>query len=133
MIWTIEHIEALNFVKIDCEGSFTLGEIIQMTDDIVALPHWSPGIDLFFNCQKMDFSKTDMDILREASNNHQRHDKLIGHCKVALLMKSPRDFGLGRQYEMLTEGKASAQIRIFLDEAKALEWILADKTMTAEN
>jgi hypothetical protein len=30
----------------------------------------------------------------------------------------------GRQYEIITEGKVSAKVRVFQDENEALEWLL---------
>ncbi len=38
-------------------------------------------------------------------------------------MKSLTDFARGRQFELLTEHDMEAEISVFLDEDKALEWL----------
>lgn len=61
--------------------------------------------------------------MRAAAENHVAHDERIGTGRAAVLMKAPADYGRGRQFELLTEGRISATMRIFLDEAEAIAWL----------
>jgi len=61
--------------------------------------------------------------MRKASFNHEDNDEWIGNSKIAFLMNSVGDFGLGRQYEILTDGRVSARIHVFVDEETATRWL----------
>lgn len=38
-------------------------------------------------------------------------------------MRSPSDYGRGRQFELMMEDRISASLCIFLDEAEARDWL----------
>jgi hypothetical protein len=76
--------------------------------------------------RRLDFGETGLAAMRQASENHVANDDRIGRGKAAVLMRSPADYGRGRQFEMLTEGRVGATVQIFLDEAQALRWLLEE-------
>jgi hypothetical protein len=39
-------------------------------------------------------------------------------------MNTPVNYVLGRQFQLLTEGKVDARVQIFLNEAEAIRWLL---------
>jgi hypothetical protein len=124
MTWEIEYVKSRNFVKVVTGGVFNLNDYIEMAEDILSREFWRPGLDVLFDYRKADFSKTTFEVVMAASRNHQKNDERIGGGKSAILMKSRSDYGLGRQFEMVSEGKVSSNLYIFLDEREALEWLL---------
>ena len=86
-------------------------------------PDWRPGTDVLFDHRNLSFSDANLGAMYQAATNHLRNDDRIGNGKAAVLMRSPSDFGRGRQFEMLTDGRISATLCVFLDEAEALEWL----------
>ena len=123
MNWTIEKNENKNFFKIVTEGLFSVEDHQRMIVEITSRADWKPGMNAFFDNRKLDFSRSDISIMREAANNHVQNDPLIGNGRSAILMKTTTDFARGRQFEILTDNKISTFLRIFSDEAKALEWL----------
>lgn len=123
MNWTIEYIKKGNFVKVTVEGDFSLGELEKMDEDIFRQKFWRPGMNVLFDHRKLDFGVTDIEMMRGASQLHVKNNEKIGNGKAAFLMKSLPDFARGRQFELLTESKVSAKMRVFKDEDEALEWI----------
>lgn len=123
MNWVVEHREHRAFVTIKTAGTFSIEDHMRMIEDIVTRDFWKPGTDIFFDHRNMQFGKTDIELMRSASANHKKYDKLIGDGRAAILMKSLTDFGRGRQFELLSSDKISAKLRIFLEEKAALEWI----------
>lgn len=123
MNWEVEHRAHRAFVIIKTAGTFSIEDHMRMIEDIVTRDFWKPGTDIFFDHRNLQFGKTDIELMRSASANHKKYDKLIGDGRAAILMKSLTDFGRGRQFELLSSDKISAKLRIFLEEKAALEWI----------
>ncbi|MET0752843.1 MAG: hypothetical protein ABWZ66_05700 [Pyrinomonadaceae bacterium] len=125
MNWTVENIENQPYIKVVTGGDFSIDEQLKMIEDITSRDFWRPGTDVLFDHRKLDFGVTDINLIRKASDNHIRNDAKIGNGKAAILMKSLPDFARGRQFELLTESKVSAKLRIFKDEDEAIKWLLA--------
>jgi hypothetical protein len=124
MDWTVEHNAAQGYVTVRTRGEFTLRDHLQMIEDIVSRDFWRPGTAVLFDHRELDFGATGIAAMRQASENHVEHDERIGRGRAAVLMRSPADYGRGRQFEMLTDGRVEAQVQIFLDEDEALRWLL---------
>ena len=94
-----------------------------MIQEVVSQKFWKPGTNLLIDDRKVEFSGTDVDLIRKVSENFRSFGKEIGDGKVAILMDSLTDYARGRQFELLTDYKMSAEIRAFMDEEKALDWL----------
>jgi hypothetical protein len=124
MEWTVEDRAAQGFVVVRTTGQFTLRDHLRMTEDILSRDFWRPGTAVLFDHRALDFGATGLAAMRQASETHVAHDDRIGGGRAAVLMRTPADYGRGRQFEMLTDGRVGAQMQIFLDEAEALRWLL---------
>jgi hypothetical protein len=125
MKWTFEYVEDMGYIKIVSEGEFSAGEAVQLIEDLLSQPYWRKGIPVLVDNRKLDYSGGGTTAIKEASKFHIANDERIGNGKSALLMKSVTDFGLGRQYELLTDESVSANLHIFMDENQALRWLLS--------
>lgn len=125
MNWEVFKPEEQPFVTVVTNGNFNIKDHLKMIEDVVSRDFWLPGMNVFFDHRKLNFGSTDITIFRGASANHAQNDERIGDGKAAILMKSIADFGRGRQYELITDPKVSAKLRIFLDEREALQWLIA--------
>lgn len=127
MNWTVDKIQEQSFITVVTENDFNLSDHRKMVEDIVTRDFWKPGTDVLFDHRKLRFGSADYSVMREASITHQKYEKQIGGGKAAILMKSRADFGRGRQFELLTESRASARFHIFLDETQAVNWLLSNR------
>jgi hypothetical protein len=126
MEWTVEHKQAQDYVIVATRGEFALHDHVRMIEDIVSRGFWRPGTAVLFDHRSLDFGAVGFGGMRQAAANHVAQDDRIGSGKAALLMRTPADYGRGRQFEMLTDGVVSATVQIFLDETEALRWLLDD-------
>ena len=124
MNWTVEKLENPQYVRVITDGEFSARDQLKMIEDITSRDFWRPGMDVLFDHRHLDFGSTDINLMRQAGNNHVQYNDKIGNGKAAILMKSLPDFARGRQFELLTESKVSAKLRIFKDEKEAVEWLL---------
>jgi hypothetical protein len=123
MRWTVEPGGEGGYVVVATAGTFDVSDHLRMTEDILSRPYWVPGTPVLFDHRQLDFGDAGFRAMQEAGANHLTNDARIGDGKAAILMSSPVDFGRGRQFELLTEGRRSARLRIFLDEGEALAWL----------
>lgn len=124
MHWTVELPTAADgYATVTTSGSFNVVDHRRMIDDIVGRPDWRPGTDALFDHRNLSFDQADLSTMYQAATNHLNEDARIGSGKAAIVMRSLGDFARGRQFEMLTEGRISATLHVFLDEAEAREWL----------
>ncbi len=132
MNWTVEKLETEPFVRVAPEGVFDPDEHCRMLEDLLTREFWKPGMPVLFDFRKLEFTGTNIEDVREASLNRRNNEARIGDGKSAFLMKSLTDFARGRQFQLLTEDKVSAELHIFMEEDKALRW-LENKILSAES
>lgn len=125
MNWLAEYIKDKNYVRIVAEGNFTVADQLQMMEDITKREYWQPGTNILCDFRKLEFDTDSLAAIREVSANRQKKENEIGSGKSALLMNTLADYGRGRQYQLLTESKVSAKIRVFTDEKESLDWLLS--------
>lgn len=124
MNWSIEYNENPNYVRINYEGLFSVDEQTTAIEDLLSRKFWKPGTPILIDHRKFDFGETSIPLIRQTADFHQKNDDRIGAGRIAVIMKSLSDFGRGRQFELISKGKISARFEIFLEEEKALEWLL---------
>jgi len=128
MRWTVEKFEAEPFARVASEGVFNADEHRRMLEDLLARDFWKPGTPVLFDFRNLEFTGTNIEDVREASSNRREKDANLGNGKSAFLMKSLTDFARGRQFQLLTEDKVASELRIFMREDDALNW-LENKTL----
>jgi hypothetical protein len=126
MEWTIEHDPEMPYLVVRTRGEFNLQDHLRMVEDILSQPFWAPSTDVLFDHREMEFGNIGFAEMTAARSAHASHDAQIGSGKSAMLMRSQRDFGLGRQFELLSEEFVAAKLRVFLDEAEARAWLAGE-------
>ena len=121
---TIEHIAADNYVKIVVEGVFSIEEHAECVNELFSSPFWKPGMNLLCDYQNFNFGSVIFEKVRAASENYQRAPEKLGKGKMALVVKTKLGFGIGRQFELISEGKIPREIYVFMDEKEAIDWLL---------
>jgi hypothetical protein len=123
MHWSVELPVEGGYAVVTTSGTFDVSDHLRMIEDVVSRPGWRPGTDVLFDHRGLEFGDAGFRAMREAGGNHRDNDARIGNGKAAILMRSPSDYGRGRQFELMTEDEVSARLCIFLDEAEARGWL----------
>lgn len=126
MEWTIDFERAERYVVVTTQGLFSPEGHRRMTEDIISREEWHPGAAVLFDHRQLDFGDSGLEAMQRAGATHRQHDERIGDGKAAVLMNTPVNYGRGRQFQLLTEGKVGARLQIFLNEAEAIRWLLED-------
>ena len=123
MNWTIKYIKSDQYVKVTCNGNFSIEELPECFKKLFTSPFWKPGMNLLVDNQNLTLHLWNLEKMRTASDDYEIVSGQLGEGKMALLMKSCVNYGFGRQFQTLSEGKGQSEIRIFNDEQKAKDWM----------
>jgi len=125
--WTVSFTELPGAAVVRTGGVFNVADHRRMVADIVGRQEWRPGYPILFDHRQLDFGGAGLADMRRAREIHLAHEADIGTARSAILMKSAADYGLGRQFQLLTADSTSAELRIFDNEPAAREWLFAPK------
>ena len=124
MAWKIDSTDS-GMVRVKMSGPFSPADFNMMLDELVALKYLRPGTPILFDNQYVDLRDLDHGGLEELSSIFLSKEKSLAFSKVAVLMAGPDTLRLGRQFELMTESKTQAVLDVFLDEQKAVDWLLS--------
>ena len=127
--WTFEVDGLQRYFRIVTCGDFSLTHHKRMVRDLLSHEEWRPGARTLFDHRLLRFGDIGFAEMLELEAVHVSNDSVIGDGKSAILMSS-NDYGLGRQFQNITDAGVSAQIRIFKNEVEALAWLLEDEPRT---
>jgi hypothetical protein len=126
MDWTVDFGRAEKYVVVTTRGVFSPEDHRRMSEDIVSRADWRPGSAVLFDHRQLDFGDSGLEAMQRAGETHRDLDDRIGNGKAAVLMNTPVNYGRGRQFQLLTEGRVGARMQVFLNEAEAIRWLLED-------
>lgn len=126
MNWELECLKGSNYVKVTCKGAFSVEEHPECFKMLFASSCWKPGMNLLFDNRNYDFGYINLDRAKNVSEQYQRVSEQLGAGKMALLTKSTLNFGLGRQFELVSQYRLPGEIRVFKDEKATLDWLSED-------
>jgi hypothetical protein len=129
MNWTVSFKEICGAAVVRTRGVFSVSDHRRMVEDIVSRNEWHPGQRILFDHRELDFNGARYQEMTGALDNHSAYEDRIQNARSAILMKSPVDYGLGRQFQGLAEGNVAAQLGVFADEVSAREWLCAPVEM----
>ncbi|MBS1792854.1 MAG: hypothetical protein JSS81_03310 [Acidobacteria bacterium] len=94
-----------------------------MFEEITTLDEWQPGLPILFDNRRLEMFAVDTQIIRQSVVIMQKFSRRHPATKIAGLVATNLNFGLGRQFETFTEIEGGTGFRLFRDEAQAVEWL----------
>ncbi len=73
--WTIEYVERQNIVKVVVENAFSANGHTKMIEDVVSQKFWNPGMNLLIDDRKVEFKKTDIELVKRVSEGFELLEK----------------------------------------------------------
>jgi hypothetical protein len=123
MRWTFVYSGHGNFVRVIVEGSFNLADHERKIEELTGQDYWLPGIKVLLDLREADSTHMSYKDMRGLADSYASNERLADCWKFALLMGKLADFGIGRQFEILTDEKIPGEIKVFLDEGQAIHWL----------
>jgi hypothetical protein len=98
-----------------------------MFEDLGAHPAFARGQRVLFDNRRIDMSGSDENVIRESVDIVQEFMRNLHIERVAGLVDSGLNFGVGRQFEILTDVVGGHGFRLFKDEQLALRWLRGEQ------
>jgi hypothetical protein len=121
--WTIELQEDGGLIRVSTGGLFQLRQQRQMFEELGAHPAFPLRSRVLFDNRRIDMSGSDEAAIRESVDIVQEFMHKLHIERLAGLVDSGLNFGVGRQFEILTDLAGGHGFRLFKDERLALRWL----------
>jgi hypothetical protein len=128
MNWEYNFVNDRNLLTLRATGKFSVASFEKMIIDILSDKRWLPGMDCLIDHSTLDLSETSSDHIKAAADIHKRYNAQVGQGRIAVVLGSEVDFGLGRMYEMFVESAVLATVRSFRTADEAREWLAEDNS-----
>ena len=123
MQWTISQGLLPEYLYVVLKGRFELSEFNQMLDEVSSLKVLFPDFPMLFSDLEFDVSRVKKVDLIGASSSFIFNEPSFANNKVAIVMKSEKDFALAGRWKSITQPSSSAILSIFRNERKAIRWL----------
>lgn len=123
MDWKIELNEEKQYILITTNGQFALEEQKDMFQELCGFQKFSPDLPILFDNRKIIMKGSNPDIMRKSVMIVQDFIKCHNVARLAGLVDDGVNFGVGRQFEILTEVVGGNGFRLFKDKNLAVSWL----------
>ncbi|HWA75491.1 MAG TPA: hypothetical protein VG937_24315 [Polyangiaceae bacterium] len=123
MEWRIELQDDGKLIRITTNGPFQLGQQRQMFEELGAHPAFTPGLAVLFDNRRLDLTGSDVNVIQESVEIVQEFVRTQHIERLAGLVDDGLNFGVGRQFEILTDVAGGHGFRLFKEEELALRWL----------
>lgn len=123
MEWRIELEGDGSLIRVATRGPFQLRQQRRMFEELAANPAFSQRLPVLFDNRLLDMSGTDVNVIRVSVGIVQEFMRKQHIDRLAGLVDKGFNFGVGRQFEILTDVAGGNGFRLFSDEPLALRWL----------
>ena len=119
----IKYDQNRKMLNISVSGRSGFDELTSTLETITNSKDYPPDTRAIWDIRKADFSYANYQLVREAvkirSCFKKRHN-----CRSALIVSSNYQYGLGRMFEMISDGKIPHKLKVFRDFEEGEKWLL---------
>ena len=133
MYWAIKFIEGVPCISVSIGGLVTLTDIEALNAGIVSDSHWERGLGLLFDSTKVEYPKEPPIDMRTVVDTVAKMNGEFKQSKVAMVVATNVQYGLARQYQILSESRGGSPVGVFRDDAAAIDWLRSDSSEVAAN
>lgn len=127
MHWRIEPEADGRLIRVSTAGPFQLRQQRQMFEELGAHGAFSEGLPILFDNRQIDMRASDENAIRESVDIVQEFMHKLHIERLAGLVDAGLNFGVGRQFEILTDLAGGHGFRLFKDEQLALRWLRGEQ------
>ena len=110
-------------LNIAVSGKSGFEEFSSALEKITTSKEYPPNTRAVWDIRNADFSWANLQLVKEAVNIRSSFTKR-DNCRSALIVSSNLQYGLGRMFEMLSDGKVPHQLKVFRKYEEGVKWLL---------
>lgn len=123
MNWSFRLADDGRYLLVTTDGRFTLADQQQMFDELGALPAVITTPRILFDNRRLDLTESNLNVITRSVQIVKRFIDEHRIERLAGLVDQGVNFGVGRQFETLTDLAGGHGFRLFKDEALAICWL----------
>ena len=127
MRWNIHFDEAKGFTRAYQSGEFSIADEALFLNDVFGSPGWKFGSPLMIDFCRLNVDKMRFEQVAASSGLMVQMANQVGPGRLALLCEDEEQFGLGRQFQLLTEFDLGREIRVYRDENEAIDFLTNER------
>ena len=123
MEWSFDLSKSPEFIRVTISGVFCSTQYAEMFDELFALRYWRFGTPLLFDNRKLNHSGIDPVELMDAADNFVSRNPELAFSPIAVLLENSEALELGERFGQITDHRSLADVKRFLNESDAIEWL----------
>jgi len=123
MEYKISFDEKLSLFLIQTTGDITIEDDRSCIEDLVTHPKWNQKYPLIVDRRKSTTKQLTANDMHLIADMVKEFGDRLGPTKIAIVMGTELDYGMGRMFEILTSGDVPFNMRICRSMEEAVSWI----------
>lgn len=123
MRWNIRYDTERNFVHVHQGGRFSVDREAAFFNAIFESSFWQSGMPLVINFSEMEMDNIDDSVVSNVRRLLTLLNRRLGDGRFALVCDDALKHDFGIKFQALIAGDIDADLRIFLDESEAIDWV----------
>ena len=123
MEWSFDLSKSPEFIRVTTSGVFCSTHYAEMFDELFSLEFWRFGTPLLFDNRKLYLSGIDPVELMDTADNFVSRNPELAFSPIAVLFENSDALDLGERFGQITDDRSLADVRRFLKESEAIEWL----------
>lgn len=123
MNWTVSLAKDPDYLYVVLKGRFELSEFNEMLDDVCDLKAGLPEFPVLFSDLEFEVGEMKKKELASVSTHFITKNPALAKSKVAIVMKTDKDFETADSWKIITQPASSARLSIFRNERNARKWL----------
>ena len=112
-----------DILNISVSGTSDFNEFNTTFETITNSKDYSPNVRAVWDIRKADLTFANFQLVQQIVKLRSGFTKRE-NCRSALIVSCNYQYGLGRMFEMLSEGKIPHQLMVFRDYNEGEQWLL---------
>ncbi len=119
----IKYDQNRELLHISVQGTPDFDEFASIFETITNSNDYPPNIRAIWDFRNSDISSVNSEMLKHLIEIRKRFEKR-NTCRSALIVSSNMQYGMGRMFQMLSEGKIPHEFMVFRDYEECEQWLL---------
>ena len=121
----IKYDQSKKMLNISVSGTSGIEEFTSALETITNSRDYPPDIRAIWDVRQADLSFANLQLVRGAVNIRSSFQKR-DNCRAAIIVSGSLQYGLGRMFQILADGKVNINLQIFRDYEEGKQWLLED-------
>ena len=113
-----------SIARVTLHGELIIDEFLALYEELLLHPQFLPKMSIIWDSRDASAVKFTSSDLQRIGNFVREKTIERGEGKVAWVVSADFEYGMGRMYELMTEGYIPVTFRVFRSIEEATQWVM---------